>query len=64
MGSFCFMNELTSPHKKIGESFVSLISIIEKLRSPDGRPWDAEQTHKSLRHNILEEVYELLEAIE
>lgn len=64
MGSFCFMNELTSPHKKIGESFVSLISIIEKLRSPDGCPWDAEQTHKSLRHNILEEVYELLEAIE
>lgn len=58
------MNELTSPHKKIGESFVSLVSIIEKLRSPGGCPWDAKQTHKSLKPNILEEVYELLEAIE
>ena len=53
------MNELTSPHKKIGESFVSLVSIIEKLRSPGGCPWDAKQTHKSLKPNILEEVYEL-----
>lgn len=40
-----------------------LIAIIERLRSPGGCPWDREQTHESLRANLLEETYEVIEAI-
>src|SRR5271155_2089666 len=35
-----------------------------KLRSPKGCPWDREQTHLTLRHHAIEEVYELIDAIE
>jgi len=41
-----------------------LISIIAKLRAPDGCPWDREQTHYSLRPNMLEEAYEAVDAID
>lgn len=45
-------------------SWHNLIEIIEKLRSPEGCPWDREQTHKSLKRFLLEESYELFEAID
>jgi len=38
--------------------------IIELLRSPGGCPWDREQDHKSIRRNLLEETYEVCEAID
>ncbi len=41
-----------------------LIEVIAKLRAPDGCPWDREQTHKSLRPNMLEEAYEAVDAID
>ena len=41
-----------------------LRSIVKKLRSPDGCDWDKEQTHESLTPYLLEEVYEVIEAIE
>jgi len=41
-----------------------LIDIIAKLRAPDGCPWDREQTHKSLKPNMLEEAYEAVDAID
>jgi len=37
--------------------------IVEILRGPDGCPWDAEQTHESIRHNFVEETYEAIEGI-
>ena len=37
---------------------------MDRLRSPGGCPWDAEQTHDSLRQYLVEETYELLDAIE
>jgi tetrapyrrole methylase family protein/MazG family protein len=37
---------------------------VARLRAPDGCPWDRKQTHESLRTNVLEETYEVLEAIE
>ena len=40
-----------------------LIAVIAKLRAPDGCPWDREQTHYSLRPNMLEEAYEAVDAI-
>ena len=44
--------------------FAGLQDIVAKLRGPEGCPWDQEQTHLSLRSNLLEEVYETLGAIE
>lgn len=41
-----------------------LVDVMKKLRDPGGCPWDREQTHSSIRHNLVEEVYELLEAID
>lgn len=41
-----------------------LEDVIKTLRSPDGCPWDIVQTHKSLRRNLIEEVYEVIEAID
>jgi len=46
------------------DSFDTLVDIIAKLRSPDGCPWDREQTHFSIKGNLLEEAYEVLEAID
>ena len=40
-----------------------LVEIIAKLRSPGGCPWDAEQTHESIKKNLIEETYEVIEAI-
>lgn len=41
-----------------------LVNIVSYLRSPDGCPWDREQTHESIRKHIVEEAYEVIEAIE
>ena len=51
------------PETRIGE-FRSLVEIVARLRGPGGCPWDAEQTHESLKRNLLEECYETLEAID
>lgn len=44
-------------------SYADLLEILQILRAPGGCPWDREQTHSSLREALLEECYELLEAI-
>ncbi|MDH5695012.1 MAG: nucleoside triphosphate pyrophosphohydrolase [Dehalococcoidia bacterium] len=44
--------------------FATLVDIIARLRAPDGCPWDRKQTHASLRENLLEECYEVLEALD
>src|SRR5512139_2613898 len=41
-----------------------LLRIMAQLRAPDGCPWDREQTHHSLRHNLIEECYETLDALD
>lgn len=41
-----------------------LVDVMHRLRSPGGCPWDIVQTHESLRINIIEEVYEVIEAID
>ena len=38
--------------------------MVKRLRAPDGCPWDREQTHESLRQYLLEETYEVLEAVD
>ena len=47
-----------------GERFNELVSIMAQLRSPEGCPWDREQTLSSLRPYLLEETYEALEALD
>jgi tetrapyrrole methylase family protein/MazG family protein len=42
----------------------AIFDVVHRLRQPDGCPWDREQTHESLRPYLLEETYELLEAID
>ncbi len=50
--------------ESVGARFERLVEIMRALRAPDGCPWDREQTPASLRPFVLEETYELLEAIE
>ena len=45
-------------------TFDDLVKIIEILRAPGGCPWDREQTHESIRKNVVEEAYEMVEAID
>lgn len=45
-------------------AFNEFVATIEALRSPDGCPWDKEQTHKSISGNMVEEAYEAVDAIE
>jgi len=52
-----------TPARK-GERFLELVEVMDRLRSPGGCPWDAEQTHASLVKYLLEEAYETAEAIE
>ena len=47
-----------------GSNIERLVGIMARLRAPDGCPWDREQTHETLKPFLLEEVYELLEAID
>jgi tetrapyrrole methylase family protein / MazG family protein len=47
-----------------GREFDRLVEIMAKLRGPGGCPWDAEQTHESLTRYLLEEAYEVVEAID
>ena len=47
-----------------GESFPSLVAVMERLLAPDGCPWDREQTFESLKSYLLEEAHEVIEAID
>ena len=49
---------------KAAIKFDELITIVKKLRSPDGCSWDKEQTHDSLIPYLLEEIYEVIESID
>ena len=54
----------TSTPPQQGESFSDVVGIMATLRGPGGCPWDREQTTESLKPYLLEEVYEVLEAID
>jgi tetrapyrrole methylase family protein/MazG family protein len=53
-----------SKEKPYSPGIQAIFEVVARLRAPDGCPWDREQTHESLRPYLLEETYELLEAID
>ena len=46
------------------ENLIRLVAVMDRLRSPGGCPWDAEQDHQSLLKYLLEESYEFIESVE
>lgn len=58
------IDEFLDEIKQKKYSFRDFIEIIERLRRPDGCPWDREQTHESLKKHMVEEANEALEAID
>ncbi len=51
-------------HLTPGQWFEKLVAVQARLRAPNGCPWDREQTHQSLRTYLIEEAYEVVEALE
>ena len=49
---------------RAGKAFERLVQTMATLRAPGGCPWDAEQTHQSLIRYLIEESYEVVEAVE
>lgn len=62
--SIGLLTSLYLPPLEKGTSFEAFQEIIAHLRAPNGCPWDREQTHQTLRTNLLEETYEALEAMD
>lgn len=54
----------TEDDQALNRQFFRLRDIVATLRSPDGCPWDRAQTHESIRKNLIEETYEVLETID
>jgi MazG family protein len=52
------------PTSRGGNRLLDLVRVVARLRAPDGCPWDRAQTHRSLRRHLLDEAYELLDAID
>jgi MazG family protein len=50
--------------KPIGTLFEALVNVQARLRAPGGCPWDREQTHATLKTYLIEEAYEVLDALE
>lgn len=56
-------SEPKNTSSSLGIAFQQLCDVIERLRGPDGCPWDREQTPTSMKENLVEETYECIEAI-
>jgi len=63
-GRFDYLTTLYLPPVAPGGSVTELQEVIAHLRAPDGCPWDRQQTHQTLRVNLLEETYEVLDALD
>ena len=53
-----------TPGRSAGRRLLDAVAVMDRLRSPGGCPWDAEQTHVSLLRYLVEECYELVDAVE
>ncbi|WP_432546992.1 nucleoside triphosphate pyrophosphohydrolase [Kineococcus sp. SYSU DK004] len=52
------------PGAPAGSALLELVAVMDRLRSPGGCPWDARQTHTSLLRYLVEETYEVVDAVE
>jgi len=52
------------PRESVGATFEKLVAVMARLRAPGGCPWDREQTHATLRTYLIEEAYEVLDALD
>ena len=52
------------PRESAGPAFEKLVAVMARLRAPGGCPWDREQTHATLRTYLIEEAYEVLDALD
>lgn len=64
LDAFDHMTSLVVPPWPHPSSYESLQEVVNHLRSPEGCPWDRKQTHQTLRKFLLEETYEVLEALD
>jgi len=55
-------SSISFPH--VGPAFEKLVAVMARLRAPNGCPWDREQTHATLRTYLIEEAYEVLDALD
>jgi len=55
---------MKTPKDKSISLFYDLVELMQKLRSKDGCPWDKEQNHASLKPHLVEETYEVIDAID
>ncbi|WP_369056394.1 MazG family protein [Kineococcus terrestris] len=53
-----------APAGPAGAALLELVAVMDRLRSPGGCPWDARQTHASLLRYLVEETYEVVDAVE
>ena len=53
-----------NPPDSFPHTFQGVLDLVNYLRGPDGCPWDQKQNHMSIKEELLEECYELIEAIE
>ena len=61
--STLFITPLPLEERKVFD-YNDAIAVLNRLRQPDGCPWDREQTHRSISKNVIEEAYELANALE
>ena len=53
-----------NPDETFPHTFAGVLDLVKYLRSPSGCPWDKKQNHMSMKEQLIEECYELIEAIE
>ena len=58
------LNSKRKSRSNIGPEFEKLVAVMARLRAPGGCPWDREQTHATLRTYLIEEAYEVLDALD
>ncbi len=58
------MSEIRSDIRPEKPDLQKLVDLVARLRAPDGCPWDREQTHDSIKHHLLEEAYEAVDAMD
>ncbi len=58
------VDRVVAAPRRAGDALLDAVAVMDRLRSPGGCPWDAEQTHESLLQYLVEECYELYQALE